>query len=746
MFCSLASADNDGSADNADKTIDKLAYYMHAVNVFSKNIPQEKVYLHFDNTSYYQGDNIWFKCYVNSLDSRDTIRLSKTLYVELLNPGGEVIDKRVLPIENGECNGEFLLNRLPFYTGFYEVRAYTKYMLNFGDDAIFSRLLPVFETPKVDGDYKEMKMLEYGNRSFPMKREKPVKEKKVNMKFYPEGGNLVLGVESQVAFEATDESGNPIDITGGVFNEAQREVSRFTSKHEGRGVFAYTPGSGRHRAAVDFEGKKYLFDMPKALTQGLVVKIDNLSCPDSIEIAVQKNSDTSDCMIGMAVLNRGKFKGSYYIDVSVNEAVSFKIDKAKLNSGVSQFIFFDDKGDIISERFIFNIQNGEFIDIRAKTDKRSYEAHELVGIEFSVTDKNDNPVNTSFSLSVRDGMDEVQYQNNIMTDFLLMSEIKGYVRNPSYYFESDDENRLSELDNLLMVQGWRRHIWKESNVMEPLDIKYSLEQGIETSGQVVTFHKSQPKSGVDVNMLLLKRDDTANEDEDISEDEAANMFKSVQKNKGANSAIESLTTDNEGRFSFVSEAEGKWSMILAVKERGRAKNYNIVLDRLFSPKPRRYKYAELQTEIIETVVSRVEEEVADGFEQIADSTSVYQKEQKKESSMADGIKLDEVVVTARRKMKNMVRDIYENRSKSTVHYDVSSEIEEIKDQGKFIGDHIHDLLNTIDKNFVILTEFPIVVEVFEDNPFDITEIASARRKQYISYKGKSPLFIINANQ
>ncbi|MDL2278301.1 hypothetical protein LJC57_06875 [Parabacteroides sp. OttesenSCG-928-G07] len=150
----------------------KLLPFMQALNNFSKHIPQEKVYLHFDNTSYYQGDNIWFKCYVTSGQNQLSV-LSKTLYVELLNPGGGIVDTRILKVENGECHGEFTLNQIPFYSGFYEVRAYTKYMLNFGEDIIFSRLLPVFNKPQTEGKYEEKEMLAYGKGNYPIRRAKP---------------------------------------------------------------------------------------------------------------------------------------------------------------------------------------------------------------------------------------------------------------------------------------------------------------------------------------------------------------------------------------------------------------------------------------------------------------------------------------------------------------------------------------------------------------------------------------------
>ena len=107
--------------------ISKFSPFIQVLEYFSKNIPHEKVYLYFDNTGYYQGDHIWFKCYVTSAQHQLS-QLSKTLYVELLNPCGEIVAKRILKIENGQCHGDFTLDHLPFYSSFYEIRAYTKYM------------------------------------------------------------------------------------------------------------------------------------------------------------------------------------------------------------------------------------------------------------------------------------------------------------------------------------------------------------------------------------------------------------------------------------------------------------------------------------------------------------------------------------------------------------------------------------------------------------------------------------------
>ena len=446
LFCLKA------SGQEPDSVLNKLTQFIRATDQFSQYIPDEKVYLHFDNTSYYQGDNIWFACHVVTSELHQATELSKTLYVELLNPGGEIVDKRVLKIEDGRCHGDFTLGQLPFYSGFYEVRAYTKYMLNFGEDVIFSRLLPVFNKPKEEGNFEEKNMLKYGYGKYPKKREKPQKDKKVTLKLYPEGGNLIHGITSRIAFEITDAFGNPLEASGKIINEDKEDISTFSTVHEGRGFFDYTPDESKRKAIVDYNGKQYQFDMPKPLPQGFTFHVDNLSSPDSLEISLQKNKYTPAEKLGLVFISRGQLHGYSLINVIHNETIRFKVDKTNFPAGVAQAILFNSDGEILCDRLLFNNKDNQF-SIQSKTSKETYEPYEAVDMEFTLTDREANPVQTPFSLSVRDGMNEVAWNHTILTDLLLMSEIKGYVRNPSYYFEADDSTHRSALDLLMMVQG-----------------------------------------------------------------------------------------------------------------------------------------------------------------------------------------------------------------------------------------------------------------------------------------------------
>jgi hypothetical protein len=702
LFLSLYSQGQD-----LNKEINKIKPFIQALTDFSENIPQEKVYLHFDNTSYYPGDNIWFKCYVVTSGLNQLSPLSKTLYVELLNPGGEIIDKRILKIEDGQSHGDFTLNHLPFYSGFYEVRAYTKYMLNFGEDLYFSRLLPVFNKPKAEGNYEEKKMLRFGSYgpvgNYPMKRPRPEKGKEVNLRFFPEGGNMIQSVPSRVAFEATDEAGNPIDVAGIVRDDTKQELCRFATLHEGRGVFTAVPVDSNRKAIaeVEYSGKKYRFDLPAGLPQGVVMETDNRSHPDSIGIILRKNGNTPAGALGLVVLTGGTLQSYSYINMTDDrKEISFQIDKTVFPSGVSQIVLFNGKGEMLCDRLIF-IGGDDFLDVKAKTDKQSYKPNESVEMEFSVTDKDANPVNAAFSLSIRDGANEVEYGQNILTDLLLMSEIKGYVRSPSWYFEIDDDERRTALDVLLMVQGWRRYAWKRMIEPEAFEFNYPAEQGIETAGKIVSFVRQIPQPKVNVDLLLQQKRE---------EDEETPVF------------IDSFVTDEQGRFSFVSDVSGRWSMTLAVTENGKKKDHRILLDRIPSLEPKRYRYTDLQINIAEKDAMKMDgEEISDEFEENRDSFFVTYADSLAQADITEKTHLlPEVTIKAGKNTKE--QDIRHNRSTSIAYYDATAELDDIYDRGEYIGDDINQMLVNMNKDFYV---------------------AYQKGEEYLMYKEKEVIVVVD---
>lgn len=307
---------------------------------------------------------------------------------------------------------------------------------------------------------------------------------------------------------------------------------------------------------------------------------------------------------------------------------------------------------------------------------------------------------------MRDGWQEVENRHSLLTDLLLMSDIKGYVHRPAWYFESGDLAHRRALDELLMVQGWRRYDWESMAGVRPFDLKYLPEQGIELHGTVVSMVRSKPRAGVEVSSFLS----SPGEDPEVGRQQSFDLF----------------TTDSLGRFSFVSQIEGEWNLILAVTKEGKKKDHRIVLDRVFAPAPRMYPLAEMQVR-----VPGGEQKVGPSADEPADTVQVEEDYNLFLQAYEDSLRrlgidekihhLDEVEVKARKRDK--ASDIYQARTKSIAYYDVASEMDDIQDRNGFVGDDIHELMIGMNPAF--------------------SRVYSPSGEEYLFYKGRFALFVIN---
>ena len=457
---------------------------------------QEKVYLHLDNTSYYKGDTIWYKSYVVRADSLTYSDMSRILYVELVSPDGLVVTREnIIVSPDGYSDGNFVLQD-SLYSGYYEIRAYTRWMLNFRvtehpygrkdreyfynrDMArdffrqfgtVYSRVFPVYERPDSLGDYSQKYIV-----SRPKTRIEKEEKERLEVHFYPEGGHLIAGTRCAVAFEVLDEEGQHIDIDGTIDAGDKSQPIRIRTEHQGRGQFYLNvPDGEQAKASFTYHGKDYSFDLPKAERAGCALHLD-----------VAKNSTTADITLrglpdnrsyGLAVLCRGVLRSFQ----TINGSGHFTLDTSQLPTGVNDLLVFDEEGRLLADRLFFiNHHDYDLNPITVSGMQSEYEPFDSIRLEFQAP-----PEMGLISISVRDGANEdLTYDTgNIVTDLLLSSELKGFIAYPDYYFESDDKEHRRALDLLMMVQGWRRYDYQEITNSTPL--RYQPEQTMTVEGGV----------------------------------------------------------------------------------------------------------------------------------------------------------------------------------------------------------------------------------------------------------------------
>ena len=466
--------------------------------------PEERVYLHFDNTAYYLGEEIWFKAYVTSGVNDEPTTMSRILYVELVAPEGYVVRTNKYKIgEDGSCHGSFELNQL-LLSGYYEVRAYTRYMLNRGKDAIFSRVFPIFD--KVNADNWDFKNMLDRRRAFLVDIEEDDSltglDRKMrwengklpewDIKFYPEGGHLVDGIESIVAYEVFGNdginSGQSITITAD-----GEPLFTATPEHLGKGTFTFIPRRDtRYRGILRVGKKEIKFDLPQVEEEGAVINIREQG--DTYYIKARNNFKTAIEM-GCAVMRRGKV---YFYESfsSTDSTMLFAIDRNTLGEGVNRVVIFVNNSIPLAERQFFvthkEPQAGDKATARLKVTSNGESLDRLVAtphskITLEIGREDDKPItNGNFSLSVSDAdyREQTSYTYNLYSYMLLGSEIKGYIPDAARYFDPKNGNRHHELDLIMLTHGWTSYDWSKLSTQDGR-LEEPIERGITIKGNFI---------------------------------------------------------------------------------------------------------------------------------------------------------------------------------------------------------------------------------------------------------------------
>lgn len=100
---------------------------------------------------------------------------------------------------------------------------------------------------------------------------------------------------------------------------------------------------------------------------------------------------------------------------------------------------------------------------------------------------------TTVSVSVIDGGLPAEHSTTIGCEILLNSELKGNIENPQYYFENPDAGTDSDLDLLMMTQGWRRYDCADILNDSLPKIDFPVEQSQSISGHVENSFNRRPK-------------------------------------------------------------------------------------------------------------------------------------------------------------------------------------------------------------------------------------------------------------
>jgi hypothetical protein len=435
----------------------------------TQNKPTEKIYLHTNRSEFFPSETIWFKAYVIAGPLHQPSPLSNNIYVDLIDEQNEVVKSLLLSSKNGFADGSIELDK-KIKKGQYTLRAYTTAMKE-SDSEYFFRKSITIDPPKSSSDLASIRNLD--------------------VQFFPESGNLVDGLATKVAFKIVDNQDMPVDTGGKILDKNGNEITSFKALHDGMGSFEFTPNSSlSYQAKIDNDEAVYNF--PQVEKSGVLFNVDVLS--DSANVILTfKNSDKST-IDDMFVICQSRGWLTYTSTIKFGAGTSsLSIPKSTFETGIHHITLFNNKGMPLAERLFF-LHDRDEVNLELVLESDTFEPRGLTEVKIKATDKNGFPVQGNFSLSAFSlTKTYIQKANdNIVSNLLLNSDLKGYIHNPAYYFDQVSPEKNLELDLVMMTHGWTRFKWEELAQLAKGSNEINYKERVDIHGKMTLASSGRP--------------------------------------------------------------------------------------------------------------------------------------------------------------------------------------------------------------------------------------------------------------
>ena len=322
----------------------------------------------------------------------------------------------------------------------------------------------------------------------------PVFTNDFDVKFFPEGGALINIPHQNVAFKAQGADGFSKEIEGFLFNSKGDTLTNFRSEHNGMGIFTMNPVNNEtyYVTVRTNDSITKRFDLPAIEPKGISIAMSHYK--QEIRYEIQKTEVTEwPQKLFLLAHTRDKLA----ILQPINPKRTFgKMNDSLFTEGITHFMLIDEQGNALSERLIF-VPDHKPNQWQITTDQPTYGKREKVSLQIAAKDNEGNPVEGTFSVSITDrkSIQPDSLADNILSNLLLTSDLKGYVEDPAYYFLNQDARTLRSIDYLMMTHGWRRH--KMENVLRTPSLNFTnyIEKGQTISGRIMGFFGANVKKG-----------------------------------------------------------------------------------------------------------------------------------------------------------------------------------------------------------------------------------------------------------
>ena len=463
---------------------------------YSTNKNPEKTYIKTDKDLYINGETLWYNVFLVNGTTHTSSKKSNVIYVDLLNAKDSIIVQQKLFSQYLSSEGSIEIPET-IVGGNYRLRAFTKYMLNEKKPVLHAKEIQINvpEKSKIVSAVPE-------NKHQSSSKDLVVQERPL-ISFFPEGGNLISGLQSALGIKVTDSKGNGIALKGKLLDDANNMVSLFESHDFGLGKSTFIPNINKdYFASILVNGKEERYPLPPPLEKGYTLSARNAG--DFVVLNVATNIEAG--LKGTMLIGHVRGQTFYErIEDSNTKTYSVKLFTNKIEDGVAHFTLFTSTGEPVCERLLFVDNPLNDLSLSVVPDKKEYTTRDKVSLDIAIQDIQKNLLNGNLTASVVASAGVLEKTPTSIKSWLLLnSDIGGTVPDANFFFEDTSPKKQYLLDVLMITHGWRRFVWKDmlaNKVSKKL--MFEPEKGIMIEGRTTSFkNKYQPVvSSISFNIL-----------------------------------------------------------------------------------------------------------------------------------------------------------------------------------------------------------------------------------------------------
>jgi hypothetical protein len=407
-----------------------------------KSISPDQLFVHLDRNKYKPGDTIYFQAYIRNRFTNVFESQSVSLYALLFDDNKVKVDSSRFKIDNSTCSG-WMSIPLKSISGKYHFVAFTSIMQNFDPSEAFQSDLFVKGADKIVRE-----------------NDKSVDPEYFELKFLPEGGNSVQGLEQRIGFNATDGKGYSVYIEGLLKNSSGSTIDTIKSGAYGPGFFVCTPEPGMYVEIIKGNSKEKIWQLPIPVVSGICLSVKPINSR-SFSIDIQSNNYKNDTLTVVGVMNANQI---FLQNLVMDKKQRVVIETDQLPSGVAQITVFSKDLHPLAER-LFYLNSDKHLMFKIVPGSRISTTGQETELTISVNDGLGNPSTGFFSVAVTDSISGCAAEIYTPSIESVLNFNPYFQRNlPQKVLLTGLENLTNEeRDLMLMIYGWSRYNWDFSD-------------------------------------------------------------------------------------------------------------------------------------------------------------------------------------------------------------------------------------------------------------------------------------------